>query len=141
MIDHGLKAAMMTAFRIFTYASRGTGRTNAMIRSARPGDLILCGSATEQKDVTRRLEEAGRKHIDVKFIHPNRNPLAHRGTNPRGATIFSHLYIEKFWEHRIEEIDRELRNAQMAMSKIDPPDEDVSGLVQRVYEADRHGLR
>lgn len=137
MINHGIKAAVMMAFRVFANMSQGTGRTEAMIRSARVGDMILCATAVERRHVENRLKELKRTGVKVGFSDPKGDPMRIRGTNPTGATIFSHLFIEQFWEHRLEGIDRELRFYQGALSKLDVPGQDIHPMAARMIDLER----
>lgn len=137
MQDNGIKAAMLLAFRTFATLSRGTGRTDAMIRGARVGDIILCADETEYRYVRRRLKELGRDGIKVSWSDPKTDPRRMRGTNPMGATIFTHLYIERFWEHRMAKIDEELRYFHAALSKEDVPGHDIHPMAQRVIDHER----
>lgn len=137
MNDNGIKAAMLMAFRTFTALSRGSGRTDAMIRGARVGDIILCADEIEYRHVRARLKELGRDGIKVSWSDPRTDPRRMRGTNTMGATLFSHLYIERFWEHRMEKIDEELRFHQEALSKIDVPGHDIHPMAARMIDFEK----
>lgn len=139
MIDHGISAAIKTAVRTFEIFSRRTGRTSAMIAAIRPGDRIITATQEEQRRIRRILKLAGKEDIEVSFSDPREDPLRRRGTNPNGATVFDHLYIEGWWLAAIERADRELRSAEAALSSAPPPPELISEVADRYLDWDRHG--
>lgn len=121
MNDHGLQAHVKASLRTFIAFSRRSGRTTAMIDAARNGDLIITASEQEARRIRRLLQDAG-KEVTVGISDPARDPMMRRGTNPTGATIFDHSWLELYWETQIDRAAANLFNIKQAMSKQQEPE-------------------
>lgn len=121
MEDYGIGGAVRMGRLVFSQASRRSGRTARMIERARPGDIIVVGEEAERRRIERILKDEKKPDVRVIVLSPNRHPMDWHGTNPRGAMIFDHSWIEGWWDGKIEGIRAELEMIEQAMSKRPPP--------------------
>lgn len=120
MNDHGLSATMKSALEIFCQASRGTGRSTALLERVKPGDAIVTATAQEARHLRDQLRQMNKPDVAVFQAAPRDMPLARLGTNPTGATYFDHLFIEARWGYMIDQVGGELAQWEAALSTRQP---------------------
>ncbi len=134
MNDNGISAAIRVHLRMFQQASRQTGRSEAMLQAARPGDHIITATEAEARRLTRRLREIGKLEVTVSHSDPAKHPMRSRGTNPDGATIFDHTWIEGFWAHSLDQAAKEIAMYAAEMSKAPAPDQQMSPIARAMLD-------
>lgn len=71
----GIGSALRAALQIYFTASRATGRTTALLRAVRPGDLIIFASESEAKRVRGLLKQQGIHDVVCGVASPQKYDL------------------------------------------------------------------
>lgn len=110
-MDHfGISHAMLSMVDVYRRTARRSGRTEALIKSLRDGDRVLCGDPGSLRDLNRRIAERGLK-VEVLMVGLGD---AHRISERRvstGRTIFDHTFVEQHFE-------RSIRDAAVGIQKL-----------------------
>lgn len=119
MNDFGINAHVRASMTMFEEMSRSSGRTTDVCRAAKEGDLIVCASQADSRNVRTILREMGKDKIVEVTFRDVRQGFGRHGTHPTGVVLFDHPFVEGFWRHRVGEIAGELKAMQEAWSKYE----------------------
>ena len=104
---YGIGSAMQAMVRVYFQTSRSSGRTSSLIDSLHDGDRVVFVDSKEADRVYRLCKE---RELEVKCITvPPNNPmrLLERGPS-MGRTIFSHRWVEQYYEMRLVDCARDI---------------------------------
>ncbi len=139
MRDFGTGAAVSMALEMFENTSRSSGRTQALVDMARPGDLILCMKSAHSRELVSRLREAGKlavqgwgtnEAVSVRTIDAAKDFRLDCGTNPHGRVLFDHSLTTEVYRRAIRDAAQYLMKMEQAMSKA--PETTMSRRVENI---------
>lgn len=102
-IDYGFMGALQRAMQMFDMGGQQSGRTEAMLFSARPGDVIVTKDFREHNWLERKMRSLGLSGIRVVVVSPTREAAGRRLSSLTGVTHFSHDWVEAFFRHELGE--------------------------------------
>lgn len=111
----GIGNAIYGAALIYFRASRGTGRTTALIDGAKDGDRIVFATEQEARRIRYLLKDRGVQVDCVVIPIEQAQDIFRRGT-PTGRTIFDHTWVERFYLKAIEDTSRHIDMLQRESS-------------------------
>ena len=92
--EYGLFSAVKAGLHTFSMMARRTGRTTRMIERIKDGDILICSTSDERRDIERGLREAGKDKVKIVVQDPTK-----RFDNPalrtNGEVHFDHWWVEQ----------------------------------------------
>lgn len=116
IVDDGLFAALGMAQRIFSHASRRTGRTERLLHRAGAGDIIIVPTEQEARRLRLCLRELGKEAVTVAVVDVRRMDRSLGMRRAKGEVHFSHDWIEAWVEFELATMRPRLDSLQESMS-------------------------
>jgi hypothetical protein len=136
MDEYGHAAAIKTGLRMFEACSRSSGRTMRMVERVTEDDQIVTGTEREAVRLRQLLKQAGKPGTVVRVAPPDGHPMHDGvGTAPEGRTFFDHTWVLRYFEHRIENAERDLEYFQRECSKTWPEKMEPDASAARILQA------
>ncbi|MBL3825106.1 MULTISPECIES: hypothetical protein [unclassified Marinobacter] len=119
MDNFGIGAQAQGALRVAFTAARGTGRTNAILRSLHDGDLVVFKDRREAGRVEHMAKEMGRQ-IQTVVCDPRRLDKIFEGRGTlQGQLVFDHSWLEEYYLMAMEDAYKSIERLRQDMSGYD----------------------
>lgn len=99
--EYGFVGALRYALKMFDLGASQTGRTEAMLYSARPGDNIVVATHAQERWLRTKINELGLHGLNIIVCLPERLDASISLTGLQGVTHFSHDWVMAFLEGEI----------------------------------------
>lgn len=118
---NGYGAATLSSLDMFEDCSRGTGRTDRMIRFVESGDAVVVLNAATARDIRRRLAD---QEIEAKVLvcRPNLGALADRLRGCNADIHFEHEWELQYYRAQIEDIRNSMVEFKDVFKRREEPD-------------------
>jgi hypothetical protein len=114
----GIGAAISAMVDVYSMSSRQSGRTTALVESAKDGDRIYFLSARDADNVRRLCFE---RNVAVEcLVRPASEVMPNRGT-AQGRTMFDHRWVEQYYRDALSRAQKELHEMEQAESGYGAP--------------------
>ena len=119
MDNFGIGAQAKGALQVAFTAARGTGRTDAILRSLHDGDLVVFKDHREAKRVKSLAKEMGRD-IETVVCDPRRLDVIFHGRGTlQGQLVFDHSWLEEYYLMVMEDAYQSIERLRKDMSGYD----------------------
>jgi hypothetical protein len=119
--DYGYVAVALAGLELFEMSARRFGRTERLIAAVRDGDRVICSSTDHQRDLKRRLRDAGKPNVTVVVSDPRRGAPLGLVSAKRCRTFFDHPYVLERVRLSIRGAGIELAEWEKEMSRDPAP--------------------
>lgn len=130
--EYGLFAAVKAGFHTFSMMARRTGRTTRMIERIKDGDVLICSTSDERRDLEWRLRQAGKDKVKIVVQDPTK-----RFDNPalwtNGEVHFDHWWVEQRIADALKVTEADLLHIRAAIQREYRVDTDPSPDVGRGF--------
>lgn len=119
MDNFGIGAQAKGALHVAFNAARGTGRTNAILRSLHDGDLVVFKDRRESERVKRAAKEMG-VEIQTLVCDPRRLEKIFEGRGTlQGQLVFDHSWLEEYYLIAMEDAYKSIERLREDMGGFD----------------------
>lgn len=111
MDQYGIGAAVKAVTEVYFQSARRTGRTTALVKTLKPGDVVVCMDENHERHLGMILRERQVEGVKIIIADPRRSfdPLNfYPQTGHR--LFFDHTFVEEKYRAAIEGVSSELRH-------------------------------
>ena len=119
----GIGTAIKTCVTIYFQSARYTGRTTALLASVNEGDRVVFRSVQDEQYFLSFAKDQGKK-VETIVVNPTEPKDVFSTPPSRGQTIFDHMWLQDFYNHKLN----------MAVKEVDYIQKESSVQHQRVIE-------
>jgi|TARA_R110000851_G_scaffold13348_1_gene45615 hypothetical protein len=114
----GIGNAVKIAVDMVRRVSRGTGRSNLLLKTVQSGDLVIFSTARAATEFRRRITRSGLENVKVISAGANINMLFehYRHSCPNGRAILDHSWIEDYYSYVIEKASADINVIEQTLS-------------------------
>jgi hypothetical protein len=112
----GIGAAIKGCVSVYFQSARATGRTTLLLESVQAGDRVVFRNDREAFRFNQALRDMGKTNITCTVVKPERPGDIFSIPTSKGRTVFDHMWLQDFYECRIDQINQEIDHYQRESS-------------------------